>query len=135
MEGGWAGGTGGPGGRVARADAGRASFDALMGAIEAVKRGTCDGIVTAPISKEAWHAAGVTTHPGHTEVLAEAFNSPRSGMLFVGPKFTVMLATIHVPLSRVPGLITRDVVTRAIELAHEACVSMGARMRGLPSRD
>ncbi|MBY0308604.1 MAG: 4-hydroxythreonine-4-phosphate dehydrogenase PdxA, partial [Phycisphaerales bacterium] len=54
------------GARVARADAGRASFEALMGAVEAVKRGECDGLVTGPISKEAWHAAGVTAHAGHT---------------------------------------------------------------------
>ena len=111
--------------RAAQVDAGSASWNALCAAIEAVKRGECDAIVTAPISKEAWHAAGMTTHPGHTEVLAEAFESPRSGMLFVGPKLKVMLATIHVPLAKVPGLLTSSVVLRAIELAHEACVAMG----------
>jgi 4-hydroxythreonine-4-phosphate dehydrogenase len=111
--------------RGPRADAGRASFDALMGAIEAVKRGECQGLVTAPISKEAWHAAGVTSHPGHTEVLAEAFESPESGMLFVGPRLKVMLATIHVPLARVPSLLTQGAVERAIALTHDACVAMG----------
>ncbi|HYD01485.1 MAG TPA: 4-hydroxythreonine-4-phosphate dehydrogenase PdxA [Phycisphaerales bacterium] len=112
--------------RAARADAGRASWDALSAAIDAVKRGECDALVTAPISKEAWHAAGVTRHPGHTEVLAEAFASGRSGMLFVGPRLKVMLATIHVPLGQVPALLTRDTVGRAIELAHEACLAMGS---------
>ena len=34
-------------------------------------------IVTAPISKEAWHAAGIN-YPGHTELLGESFASPRS---------------------------------------------------------
>ncbi len=111
--------------RSARADAGRASWDALSAAIEAVKRADCDAIVTAPISKEAWHAANVTKHPGHTEVLAEAFNSPRSGMLFVGPNLTVMLATVHIPLARVPQTLTTASVLRAVELAHEACASLG----------
>lgn len=114
-----------PAPRTPRADAGRASFEALMSAVDAVKRGDCHALVTAPINKEAWHAAGVTTHPGHTEVLAGAFNSPRSGMLFVGPKLRVMLATIHLPLAQVPTLLTGGVVRRAIELAHEACVAMG----------
>lgn len=113
------------------AGAGRESYNALMSAVEAVKRGECDALVTAPISKEAWHAAGVTPHPGHTEVLAEAFDSPRSGMLFVGPNLTVMLVTIHVPLARVPALVTPEAVTRAIELVHEACVAMG-KGRGAP---
>jgi 4-hydroxythreonine-4-phosphate dehydrogenase len=113
--------------RVAQAEAGRASYEALTAAIEAVKRGECDAIVTAPISKEAWHAAGVTTHPGHTEVLAEAFASRRSGMLFVGPRLRVMLATIHVPLAKVPELVTSNAVLRGIELAHEACVALGVR--------
>jgi 4-hydroxythreonine-4-phosphate dehydrogenase len=36
-----------------------------------------------------------------------------------------MLATIHVPLAKVPGILTGGVVRRAIELAHEACVAMG----------
>lgn len=111
--------------RKARADAGRASWEALCTAIEAVKRGECDAIVTAPISKEAWHAAGVTTHPGHTEVLAEAFESPRSGMLFVGPNLTVMLATVHIPLADVSTTLSVPGVLRSIELAHEACAALG----------
>lgn len=111
--------------RTARADAGRASFDALMQGIDALKRGDCHALVTAPINKEAWHAAGVTAHPGHTEVLAEAFASPRSGMLFVGPTLRVMLATIHIPLALVPRLLTTQRVEDAIALAHEACVSLG----------
>jgi 4-phospho-D-threonate 3-dehydrogenase / 4-phospho-D-erythronate 3-dehydrogenase len=78
-----------------------------------------DAIVTAPISKTSWNLAGHTRWPGHTELLAERFNSPRSGMLFVGPHLRVMLATIHVPLMEVGRLLTTECVLRAIELAHE----------------
>ncbi len=89
-----------------------------------------DAIVTAPISKTSWNLAGHTKWPGHTELLAERFNAPRSGMLFVGPHLRVMLATIHVPLMRVGGMLTIERVLEAIELAREgASVS-----RGVPPR-
>jgi len=51
-------------------------------------------------------------------------------MLFVGPRLIVMLTTIHVPFAQVPGLLTKDAVVRAIELAAGACVSIGTGGRG-----
>ncbi len=89
-----------------------------------------DAIVTAPISKTSWNMAGHTKWPGHTELLAERFNAPRSGMLFVGPHLRVMLATIHVPLMRVGGMLTTERVLEAIELAHEGTLVS----RGVPPR-
>jgi len=85
-----------------------------------------DAIVTAPISKTSWNLAGHTKHPGHTELLADRFNAPRSGMLFVGPHLRVMLATIHVPLMNVGKLLTTERVLEAIELAHRACIELVA---------
>jgi 4-hydroxythreonine-4-phosphate dehydrogenase len=99
-----------------------------MGAIEAVKSGRCDAMVTAPISKEAWHAAGITRYPGHTELLGEAFESPASAMLFVGPTLRVMLATIHVALREVPRAIERlgvAGVLAKIELCERAARELG----------
>ncbi len=83
-----------------------------------------DAIVTAPISKEAWHAAGVT-FPGHTELLADRFDSPKSGMLFVGPSLRVILATIHIALREVPEKLTPWKILGAIELGERACREMG----------
>lgn len=111
--------------REPSAEAGRVSYEAVMQAIEAVKTGRADAIVTAPISKEAWHAAGITAYPGHTELLAEAFDSPRSGMLFVGPRLRVILVTIHIALRDVPSVVTAERVFDAIDLGHRACVEMG----------
>jgi 4-hydroxythreonine-4-phosphate dehydrogenase len=110
---------------LTEAQAGEVSFGAVMAGIEAIKAGRADALVTAPISKSAWHAAGHTHFPGHTELLADAFASPRSGMLFVGPRLRVMLATIHVPLERVPALLTTRRVLEAIELTHESCAALG----------
>ncbi len=115
--------------------AGRASFGWVERAIDAVKRPAGDpwrasAIVTAPIAKEAWKLAGeggdsAASFPGHTELLADRFASPRSAMMFVGPTLRVILVTIHVPLARVPGLLTAERIFDAIDLGARACREMG----------
>jgi 4-hydroxythreonine-4-phosphate dehydrogenase len=107
------------------ADAGAISHRAVLDAIDAVKAGQADALVTAPISKDHWHRAGHTAHPGHTELLAEAFASPDSGMLFIGPTLRVVLATIHIPLAHVTRVLTPALVASRIRLGHQACVELG----------
>ena len=58
-----------PIGRV-DARAGEAAFQAVQIAARLALDGSVDGIVTAPLSKAALHAAG-HHYPGHTELLAE----------------------------------------------------------------
>ena len=64
-------------------------------------------IVTAPLNKEALAAAGVK-HSGHTEILAELSNTRDYAMLLMGKELKVIHVTTHVPLRRVPDLVTRD---------------------------
>lgn len=130
---------------TASAAGGRVSFGAVERAIELVKRARGDAlraeaIVTAPISKASWDLARKAApddaasarfgprgkgFPGHTELLADRFGAERSAMLFVGPTMRVILVTIHVPLARVPELITPERVLDTIELADRACREMG----------
>lgn len=83
------------------------------------------GLVTAPISKTAWHLAGRTRFPGHTELLAHAYAAPRHAMLFVSPTLRVILATTHIPLAKVPAALTMGRVLETITLGHEACLALG----------
>jgi 4-phospho-D-threonate 3-dehydrogenase / 4-phospho-D-erythronate 3-dehydrogenase len=111
------------------APGGRHSYSLLLAAIAACKHppehpAHTDAIVTAPIAKEAWSLAGISD-PGHTEVLAEKFHSPRSAMLFVGPSLRVILATTHVALRDVPALLTTDRVFNCIDLGAAACRELG----------
>ncbi len=114
----------------AQAPAGRLSFACFAAAIEDCKNEDeaerCTGLVTAPISKEHWHAAGFA-YPGHTEVLAERFASPRSAMLFVGPHFRVILVTVHVPLREVAQRVTKERVLECLLLGDRACRELGVR--------
>ncbi len=71
------------------------------------REGRVAGVVTAPIHKGAWHAAG-SAHPGHTEVLCAEAGSERVLMTFVAGALRVALATIHVPLRTVADRLETD---------------------------
>jgi 4-hydroxythreonine-4-phosphate dehydrogenase len=106
---------------IGNAASGAASFDYLHTAIDLTLAGQFDGIVTAPIAKSAWKAAG-HLYPGQTELLAEKAGSTRFGMMFVGRSphtdwvLRALLATVHIPLREVPTALTPDVMTRKLEL-------------------
>jgi 4-hydroxythreonine-4-phosphate dehydrogenase len=103
------------------AASGAASFDCLNTAIDLTLAGQFDGIVTAPIAKSAWKAAG-HLYPGQTELLAEKAGATRFGMMFLGRSphtdwvLRALLATVHIPLSQVPSALTPEVMTRKLEL-------------------
>ncbi len=94
----------------------------LEAAVGAVKAGSIQALVTAPISKTQAKKAGFA-FPGHTEFLAERLGSDGScehAMMFSGPRLNVVLATIHHALAEVPKLLTPEVVARAIFLGGRA---------------
>jgi len=86
-----------------------------------------DGIVTAPISKEAWALAGKGKYPGHTELLATRFNVKRTRMMFHSPTMRVALVTAHVPLMEIRNVLTIGRVFDTIDLAHEALIEEGTK--------
>lgn len=106
------------------AEAGRASHAAVLAAADACLAGQVEAMVTAPIHKAAWAAAG-TGHPGHTEVLAERTGTNRVVMMLAGPRLKVTLATIHLPLRCVPEAITRDRLRMVIEVTAESLPLFG----------
>jgi 4-hydroxythreonine-4-phosphate dehydrogenase len=105
----------------ATAASGAASFAYLERAIAAVLTGEFQGIVTAPIAKSAWQAAG-HDYPGQTELLAEKSSTPRFGMLFVarsphsGWCLRTLLATVHIPLRAVPDALTPALLDQKLDL-------------------
>ncbi|MCX6550727.1 MAG: 4-hydroxythreonine-4-phosphate dehydrogenase PdxA [Acidobacteria bacterium] len=97
------------------ADAGQAAHDAIVDAVGAAMAGRVDAIATGPINKEAFALAGLPWH-GHTELLAHLTGASFVAMMFYTDVLRVVLATIHVPLAAVPGLLTRSQVERVIRL-------------------
>jgi 4-phospho-D-threonate 3-dehydrogenase / 4-phospho-D-erythronate 3-dehydrogenase len=97
------------------AEAGRAAYDAIVRAVDDARAKTIDAIATAPLNKEALSLAGLPWK-GHTDLLAHLTGSPRVAMMFHAEELRVVLATIHVPLRDVPGLLTRDLVDGIVDL-------------------
>jgi len=104
--------------------AGRAAYAYIEKAVDLAKEGTIDGIVTAPINKEALAAAGMP-HSGHTEILASLSGTRDFAMLLMGEELRVIHVTSHVAIRRVPDLVTRERVLRTIELAQRALEDLG----------
>ena len=91
------------------AEGGRQAVAAIERAAALCLAGQADGLVTAPISKEAIHAAG-SPFPGHTEMLQALTGAGTVVMVLAadlpaGP-LRVALVTVHVPVSAVAGLVT-----------------------------
>lgn len=131
-----AGGRFGSVGAVVKASAwgGDVSFRAVNAAIDLVRSGSCEAIVTAPISKAAWALAGHTQFPGHTELLASRFGCEDAAMMFhAAPDATarspaglhVVLATVHLPLARVPATLSTQRIVRVAQLGASEMQRLG----------
>jgi 4-hydroxythreonine-4-phosphate dehydrogenase len=83
------------------AEYGRIALDAIHAAVDAVERGECSALVTAPIHKQSIALAG-SEHPGHTEILAARAGLSEYGadyaMYFDSPRLRTVLLSVHVPL-------------------------------------
>ena len=108
----------------ATAEGGSACAGYITTAVELAMARKIDGIVTAPISKEALKLAGLRW-PGHTEMLAELTSTENFGMMLTGGHLRVILVTIHTSLRNVPDMITRRQVLKTILLARRACYMLG----------
>ncbi len=106
------------------AKTGAASFAYLEKAIAQTLAGHYEGIVTGPIAKSAWKAAG-HLYPGQTELLAEKAGVHRFGMMFVATspvtqwQLRALLATTHIPLAQVPSALTPELMTLKLDLLIE----------------
>ncbi|MFZ0494820.1 MAG: 4-hydroxythreonine-4-phosphate dehydrogenase PdxA [Methylocella sp.] len=95
--------------------------------VRLVRVGEASAIVTNPIAKELFYRASFR-YPGHTEFLAELAERyfgerARAVMLIWSPQFAVVPATIHVPLARVPALLTRELLVEIGVIVAEGLAS------------
>jgi 4-phospho-D-threonate 3-dehydrogenase / 4-phospho-D-erythronate 3-dehydrogenase len=112
-----------PFGRVS-ASAGEAAFRYLERAVALAMSGDIDAICTAPLNKEALHAAG-HRYPGHTELLAALTGSPEVSMMLTAPNLRVIHCTTHVGLVEAIARIDPPLVERTIRRGHDALVRSG----------
>jgi 4-hydroxythreonine-4-phosphate dehydrogenase len=110
------------------ARAGQLAGEAVMWATRAALRGEVAGLVTAPLHKEALHAAGAPydQYPGHTELL-QAQAALHAGvplaqmpvrMMLANDELRTVLVSIHVSLREALDAITVERVLQTLRITH-----------------
>ncbi len=100
--------------------AGEASLISLQMAVQDLKEGKIDFLITAPINKENIQSSDFK-FSGHTEYLEAEFPSNLGSlMMMVSGNFRVGMVTGHVPLSEVPGLITEENILNKLRIMNES---------------
>lgn len=95
--------------------AGEASYLALEKAVEDLKNGEIDALVTAPINKDNIQSDHFH-FPGHTEFLAEQFGTKDYVMLMVSEMMKIGVVVGHAPLAEVSNRITKDGILRKLRI-------------------
>lgn len=92
-------------GRLDPANA-EAVLESIRTAVSLALDGAAAAVVTNPIHKQVLMEAGFR-HPGHTEFLAELSGATRAPVMMLAcPELRVVPVTVHLPLRRVPEVLT-----------------------------
>ena len=100
---------------VLSADAGLAAYESICAAVRDAMDRRVSAIATAPVNKLGFSRAGLEWK-GHTDLLAHLTHSSRVAMMFWSEPLKVVLATVHVPISDVPRLLTPALLGEIIDL-------------------
>ncbi len=96
-------------------EAGQAALACLERAVDDLKAGKLDALITGPINKHNMQSE-TFKFPGHTEYLAEAFGVPDDLMFMVSETLRVGVVTGHVPLAKVRQQVTRPAIHQKLTM-------------------
>jgi 4-hydroxythreonine-4-phosphate dehydrogenase len=102
-----------------------AVLDSIVQATDSVASGAYLALVTNPIAKRSLQSAGLH-QPGHTELLAVLAQRHFPGrtyhpvMMLAAEELKVVPTTVHMPLSAVPGALTRKLLLDTIRITAAA---------------
>ena len=94
--------------------AGNYAYKSLQAAVDCAKEGTIDALVTAPIDKNTIQNDDFK-FAGHTEYLAQQFESPKHMMLLTGEDLRVGLVTGHVALKDVSANLSIEKIVEKLK--------------------
>ena len=95
--------------------AGKASFIALEQAVEDLRNGSIDALVTAPINKDNIQSDSFN-FPGHTEYLESSLGDGNKAlMILCNDNVRVALVTTHLPIAEIPNAITKEAIIDKLE--------------------
>ena len=96
-------------------DAAKAAITCLESAVEDLKKGDIDVLVTAPFNKKVISSQGFG-FTGHTEYLQNAFGVTDVTMFMVSERLKVGVVTGHIPLREVPDSISEEKILSKLRL-------------------
>jgi 4-hydroxythreonine-4-phosphate dehydrogenase len=103
---------------------GKAAANAIERAVIDAQNAEVSALVTAPIHKEALHAAGIG-FPGHTEMLAALSKNPPVRMMLANPELRTVLVTIHQSMREAIDNITTANVLETLQITHKGLRLLG----------
>lgn len=93
---------------------GKLSLISLQAAISDLKENRYDALVTAPMNKQ--NVQSDDFHfPGHTEYLAQEFDTSDVLMIMVSDQMRIGVVTGHTALSDVPEIVTQDLIMQKLK--------------------
>ena len=93
----------------------KSAMTSLKKAVEELKAGHIDVLVTAPINKRAMSSEGFG-YTGHTEYLEQEFGVDEVAMIMVCDRLKVGVVTGHISLKDVPSQITTEKILKKLRL-------------------
>jgi len=90
-------------------EAGKMALEALKAAVQDLKDGKIQGLVTAPLNKNNLNSEDFK-FIGHTEYITQAVGAKESLMTMVDDDLRVALVTGHLPLANVSQTITKSLI-------------------------
>ena len=100
---------------------GEAALISLKMAVEDLKAGKIDVLITAPIDKQNVQSENFH-YNGHTDYLKSVAGSSEALMFMISESMRIGIVTDHVPLLKVPGLITIETVLQKLRLMNQSLI-------------
>jgi 4-hydroxythreonine-4-phosphate dehydrogenase len=102
---------------VPSTEAGKFAFDSLKLAVNDIREGIIENLLTAPIDKKSTTDAGLDFN-GHTQYFASEFNS-NAQMLLLADDIKVAMVTGHTALNEVAQNLSTEKILESIKSLHE----------------
>ncbi len=100
---------------------GEAAFASLEKAVDDLMSGKIDVLITAPIDKQNIQSENFH-FKGHTDYLKAKAGIDEVLMFMISESMRIGVATDHIPLSKVPGMITTGLLVQKIRLMNQSLI-------------
>ena len=100
-------------------EGGQYAIISLERAVNDLKKGWIDALVTAPINKQAMDMVGFS-FPGHTEYITKELGVEDNLMFMITDDLKIGLVTNHVPVKNIAESITKESLTKKLNLMHDS---------------